>query len=314
MGRSPYGPKRFGVEHENIEMERRLNRIEEELHRVRGLPNAQFRTASTTRRLATDFGRSRLAPPQVVNLSVDNTVVGAITVKWDPVRSPDLRRYRVDYDTAISFNSSSFKTAFVPSDTVFNIQEGDTDTRYYVRVRAETDQSAGPWSSILDTTTGNVTTSKIADGAVTGILTDQVTSFTPSSLTVNSNGETQSATYDLSSFTIINDLVFVIATVQFSYSLEPGDIVTVEIRQDGSPLTGAQYITEYNVTTNTGATVTKTDGQLTVPGFSVMTTTTAGSHDYSVFVELDDDDNDAGTRPSTLTPTQIDFTIWEPIR
>lgn len=174
------GPKRFGIE-SDIERERRFRRIEEELHRLRNTVNQPS---------AGSFSRSRVAPPRVTGLSLDNAVVGGLAAKWNAVPNPDIVRYRVEVSTSQSFSSDTTTVLKISPSDEPNVVFGEAvaNTTHYVRVRAETSRENGAWSSTLNTTTGIASTADIDAAATT-----QLATFTKSSgfTELDTDGETE---------------------------------------------------------------------------------------------------------------------------
>lgn len=148
--------KRLGldVSKDNLELELRLRRIETAL---------ESSSESDAQRVTTI--------PQVSGLSLTGSIPGAISVAWTSVRISDLRRYELDVAENLGFsvNNQSFTTAGTEFTYTTNEETGGGgDTTVYVRVRARgVNGNVGPYSAVLNTTTGQAQAADIADEAVT---------------------------------------------------------------------------------------------------------------------------------------------------
>lgn len=285
---STLGPRRFGVS-TDIETERRFRRIEEELAKLTGISQTQIsgRTGQ--------FSRSRLAPPQVTGLSLDNKVIGAISIKWNAVNNPDLRRYRVQFSTDESFATavSEFK---VIGETTFTFPEGDVATTYFARVRAETTEP-GPYSATLNTTTGAAVTENLQIGAASNVVrTKQTSGFSPAEVK-NFAGGAASADYVSTSFTSKGGPIIIQGTAVFDYTLDSSDTVFSEIVIDSSVVESFD--------TNFATAVTT--GRQAVPGVSIPSPPAAGTHTVEIRIRL----SPATGGGSTITPVQITVAVVE---
>jgi hypothetical protein len=154
--------KRYGLDVKNdLDLELRLRRIEALLEQKQSVnPDA------------TDSRRNRGdAVPQVTGLALRGVTPGGATIGWNPVPINDLRRYEVSLaeDPAFTVNAQTFNeanTTYIISTLTTTGPAGGTDL--FARVRAvNTINQKGPWSVVLNTTTGQVVTGDIATGAVT---------------------------------------------------------------------------------------------------------------------------------------------------
>lgn len=152
--------KRYGLEVEgNLELESRLRRMEVEI---------QKRTLANPDVIVT--ARARSTPAQITGISVVGSTPGAVTISWNASTASDLRRYDVEFAEDTSFVTN--KQTFRESNTQFQFSTasatgGSGGTTFFARVRAVNSiLVAGPFSVILNTTTGEVVSGDIADGAI----------------------------------------------------------------------------------------------------------------------------------------------------
>lgn len=157
--------KRLGLEVSgDIELELRLRRIEVELEK-KASANID----------AEETGRGRAVPPQVVGFRVSGQTPGTVTMNWNASQISDLRRYQIQFaeDAGFSVNAQTFNTR----DTAYQFSTASSDggsggTTFFTRVRVQ--NSIGQfsvYSVVINTSTGEVVGSDIADDAVD---TDQV--------------------------------------------------------------------------------------------------------------------------------------------
>ena len=157
MGTSP---KRYGLDvKDDLELELRLRRIEAALE---GKLNSNDE----------DSSGSRSTVPQVTGLRVTGQTPGSVTIAWNPVKIPNLRRYEVEFDTSIGFSTKKTFNENATNHTFNTASEtgGGGGATWYARVRAvNTYGQTGQYSSILNLTTGQAQTEDIAPGSVTTV-------------------------------------------------------------------------------------------------------------------------------------------------
>ncbi len=154
---SQQSAKRYGLEVEdNLELENRLRRMEVAIAALQ--PANQDATATS---------RGSAAVPQVTGLSLDGTIPGGFTVKWNATTIPDLRKYQVQFATDLAFTEDLQTFTAATISFPFTTAVG-TDTSYFCRVRAQNQAGqTGDYSATLNTSTGTVATEDLEDGAVT---------------------------------------------------------------------------------------------------------------------------------------------------
>jgi len=144
---------------DDLELELRLRRIEAALE---GKSNSNSDADQTS--------GSRSSVPQVTGLRVTGQTPGSVTVAWNPVSIPNLRRYEVDFSTAFSFVTKQTFSE-VGTNRTFNTASetgGGGGTTFFARVRAvNTFGQTGPYSVTLNTVTGQAQTEDLAPGSVT---------------------------------------------------------------------------------------------------------------------------------------------------
>lgn len=158
--------KRLGLEVDDLELELRLRRIEVELEK---------RVKSNLDSDSDEQGRGRSQPPQITGFAVTGRTPGTVTMGWNASQIPDLRRYQIQFaeNGGFSVNAQTFNTR----DTSYTFstastQDGSSGTTFFTRVRVQ--NSIGQfsvYSVVINTTTGEVVGSDIADDAIG---TDQV--------------------------------------------------------------------------------------------------------------------------------------------
>jgi hypothetical protein len=153
--------KRFGLDvQDDLELEVRLRRMEAKLSR-----KADANLDATVTSGASDV------VPQVTGLRKVGSNPGTVTVAWNAVVIPDLRRYELNFaeDLAFSTNAQTVKIATTQYQlSTISATGGAGDTALYVRVRAvNVAGTPGVWSVVLNTATGQVQTDDLADDSVT---------------------------------------------------------------------------------------------------------------------------------------------------
>ena len=153
-------PKRYGLDvKDDLELELRLRRIEAALE---GKINSNEDSDSTS--------GSRSSVPQVTGLRVTGQTPGSVSIAWNPVAIPNLRRYQVEFSTSFSFAT---KQSFNENSTSYTFSTasetgGGGGTTFFARVRAvNTFGQTGPYSIVLNLTTGQAQTEDLAPGSVT---------------------------------------------------------------------------------------------------------------------------------------------------
>lgn len=168
--------KRYGLDVKgDIELETRLRRIEAKLETVLQASDLSSTASTSTQRVS--------EVPQVTGLRVLGKTPGAITLAWNQLRISDLRRYELDIaeDLAFTTNKQTFNVAGTEYQfSTTSTSSGGGNTSIYARVRARSRNAVGPYSAVLNTTTGQAQTADIASGAITTstIATGAVTTTT----------------------------------------------------------------------------------------------------------------------------------------
>lgn len=108
-------------------------------------------------------------PPKPSGLSLVSNV-GSITISWNSVQIQDLLYYEIQVSTDPLFGSGV--TTFKQGNTRFTYTEGSADSTYFFRVRAvNLDRNPGPWSALLNGTSGKVGTNDLEVNAASAIAT-----------------------------------------------------------------------------------------------------------------------------------------------
>jgi hypothetical protein len=273
--------KRRGID-QDPERELRFRRIEQELD-ARALANNQ--TAASAQR------RGKTSVPQVSGLSLDNSIVGGIGVKWSAVDIPDVQKYQLQYSADNNFLSATTVTIY---NTHYNLPDASAETTYYVRVRAFNSTGAsGNWSSTLNAQTGQASVSNLADGSASSIVVVSKTAgFSPA--TVDGAGTTVGRYLRrVINFPVAAETLL-IGLCKGTMTLNNNETLYVRLKVDG------QTKVEYeNKPTGGVASV----GVLTVPGLSVPVLIPSGQHEFVIEVEAD------GT--STYAPSEASLAIWQ---
>lgn len=95
---------------------------------------------------------------------------GAVIIAWNPVATPNLRRYEADFSTTFSFATKQTFNENSTNHTFSTASEtgGGGGTTFFARVRAvNTFGQVGAYSVILNLTTGQAQTEDLAPGSVT---------------------------------------------------------------------------------------------------------------------------------------------------
>lgn len=277
--------KRRGVDNDP-ERELRFRRIEEELD-ARALANNQ--TAQSA------LKRDKTATPQVSGVSLDNSVVGGLGVKWAAVDIPDVKKYQLQYSLDNNFLDATNVTVY---NTHYNLPDASPEQTYYVRVRAFNSSGApGNWSNTLNAQTGQASVSNLADGSASSIIVRTKTQgFTPAQLIWNG---TLIGRYLR---TIINFPVaaetLLIGLAKGTLNLASNDTIAIRLKIDGT--TKIEY---FNQPTNLG-----TAGVVTVPGLSVPVLIPSGQHEFLIEVEIA---NVSGTNVVEYSISEASLAIWQ---
>lgn len=151
--------KRFGLEVEgDLELESRLRRMEVAI--------AALQPANQD---AIETSRGSGVVPQVTGLSLDGTIPGGFTVKWNATTIPDLRRYELQFATDLAF-ANDLQTFSVAAISFPFTTATEANLVFFARVRAQNKAGqTGPYSVTLNTSTGQAETTDIADNAVTDV-------------------------------------------------------------------------------------------------------------------------------------------------
>lgn len=154
-------PKRYGLDvKDDLELELRLRRIEAALE---GKLNSNTEDEQSG---------SRSTVPQVTGLRVTGQTPGAVTIGWNPVKIPNLRRYDVEFSQSIGFTDKQTFSENTTSHTFITASEtgGGGGATWFARVRAvNTFGQAGQYSITLNLTTGQAQSPDLAPGSVTTV-------------------------------------------------------------------------------------------------------------------------------------------------
>lgn len=278
--------RRYGVELDDPDVESRLRRIELALE---GKQGANFQNE------AVDQRRSRLALQRVSGVRLDNSIIGSISVRWNPLDS-NINRYEVQISTVESFtqNLSIFKT----NEPLYQFSELDPEDTFFVRVRGiGTRQTGGihdggDWSAVLNTTTGQASFTNLQAGAASNVVvTTQSSGFSPA--TIGNNESSVYATTLLDFPTTAEVLLFGFAKFDYFYGL--GETITIDVLVDGD--SKQQYETRLDTAT--------TAGRNSVPGLGFPQLLGAGVHRLELGVTVG-----AGTG-TEITPVEFTLAIFE---
>lgn len=155
--------KRFGLDVKgDLELETRLRRIE---HELEGKQSANQDATETT--------RARSNVPQVSGLRLTGSTPGSVTVAWNAVSIPDLRRYEIQFATNFGFSTDLQTFNQAGTQYVFSTASdtgGGGGATWFARVRAVNSfGQAGTYSAVLNLETGQAQTADLAPGSVTTV-------------------------------------------------------------------------------------------------------------------------------------------------
>jgi len=267
--------RRLGVSQDDPDLEDRLLRIEAELD-TRALSNSQSSVTAQRR-------RRRQRPPAVTGLALETKVVGAISVKWNPLTESGFDYYEVEVSTSKTFNPGLDTQAYRVTDTPrHQFEDGDSLTTYYVRVRAVSAQLSGAWSSVLNTTTGQAGPGDLGNNAATLIVEEEELGGAD----INFTGSPVSEDYGSATITTIGGVVAprVISEVEITSAGTTGTYATLTV--EFIRLTGAVETTVGTYVFDLQSNVSSAN--LTVGGFAEYDVPTVGVHTYFVRVTVSD--------------------------
>ena len=155
-------PKRYGLDvKDDLELELRLRRIEAALE-------GKLNTNSDSE----DQSGSRSAVPQVTGLRVTGQTPGSVSISWNSVAIPNLRRYDVEFSQSIGFTDKQTFSENTTSYTFITASEtgGGGGATWFARVRAvNVFKQTGQYSATLNLATGQAQTEDLANDAVTDV-------------------------------------------------------------------------------------------------------------------------------------------------
>lgn len=236
---------------------------------------------------------------QVSGLGITKNV-GTLTPSWAPVNLKNLRYYEVEISEQADFLNA---TTFTTVETSFTYVEGDPTIPYFVRVRAVAlDGRVGAWSATLNTLTGKASFNNLQQGAAGNTIVISKSSFNPSVLVATGTLAERKADFiDLDFETVDSESdIFIFATAKADYKSQVGDTLYLRIILDGS------VIQEYENRTDAGFSST---ARITVPGLGLPVVTTAGEHNLTFQIEIEDTNSDS--LDSRITPQDIKITLFE---
>lgn len=278
--------RRYGIETEDPEREERFRRLEEEVAK-RSLAqlsvgeNAQMRARSPT--------------PQVQGIRVDRNIIGGLGVQWSPLEIGDIRRYEIEAATDQGFRNVVESENLTANSYVF--RSLDPETTYYIRVRGVNSRGEpGPYSSVLNSQSGQATFTNLERGAATGITTvTQTSGFNPAVLN-SSNPQAQFLRTRIS-FETTND-TFIVGISKTDFSVLTGSSISIRLLVDG------ETKVEYENTNTSGF---NSSGRITVPGLNVPILLGQGSHTFAFEIEIQ---NLGGGWP-TVTPVALTYSVCQ---
>lgn len=160
---------------------------------------------------------TRIAAPSGLRLVPS---IGTITVQWEPVRDDDLIYYEAEFSKDASFGSAMVRRV-PPTQTFYRFDEGETDTTYYVRVRAFGRQkSPSVYHSVLNTKTRLATSANLAVAAATNPFQARLLSFDPVGVATNGHGgrPTKAVWHFSETQETIGGILLPFVVVQFLYA------------------------------------------------------------------------------------------------
>lgn len=220
--------RRFGISDDPIELELRIQRIEEELS---VLQRANVDSSATAQ-----FARVGEQIEQVTGLAVIRDAVGGMGVRWNPVLNPDLSHYEIQFSSTEQFLSDTTVTEnVVAGRTQFMFTGAAPGATFFVRMRAiDRNNTPGIYSSTLNTSSGQATQNQLAQGAATELVSDVVTVFSPTSITGNSITTETAGPFGSAVITTSGGVVFPFSVFEAEY----------DITQDGTAVNTAQLTIE----------------------------------------------------------------------
>lgn len=276
---------RKGISESPEDLEARLRRIELELAQ-RSLANLDI--SQSSRALGT--------PGQVTGLTIDRSVIGGLQFVWNANTQSDIH-YSIEISTSSTFAASTTTTRKTREPRYF-FAEGNSTLTYYIRVRAINSRGdPGPYSSVLNSTTGQATANNLISGAANEVVRTIQTSFSPATL---STAGTTTGVYGSTAVETIGGPILVFAHFKWDYSYSTNHIIFLRTR-----INGISVIEYEEKTSFTSA------GTATMPGNAIPAVVNAGLHEIDFQVEVD---NNGQSFTTTITPDELVISVWEPRR
>lgn len=267
--------KRFGLVENPVELDLRLQQIETEMI-IRQIANLSGTRAA-----------SRIGNPmqQVTGIRLINNLVGAVSVAWNPVENRDISHYELEFAPTNQFLPTNTQTARISGNTTFSFTNLPADRDTFVRVRAVPFRGeAGPFSSTLNTRTGQATVNHLVVGSTSSLVEDIIVSpgFTPATIAVDSLAAvfTDTATFGNAVIKTSGGVVVLFVIAEFLV-----DVLRSQV--SGENLTLVTELQRNGVTVDTGTWDLWNDTAglqeaLTVSGFATPDTPPAGVHTYKL--------------------------------
>jgi hypothetical protein len=227
-----------------------------------------------------------------------SSIGGGIKVVWNPAPIQDVKYYEVQSAaTATMQESTTIKWTENRID-LNELGQDLTNNTFYVRVRVVTIHSGtGPWSNIINTTTGTLDTTDLAGDSTSQIVEEVITSFSPTSISQGSNAEYGSLSITTEGGIVVPNVI--VETSNLAACDTAGNEVEVKIEflRDGSTVVGSYKADIQTIATNAA---------LTIPGFAELDEPAAGTYTYSVKITLTQKTDEDGLivsyqRNTTLT-------------
>jgi len=211
---------------DDLELELRLRRIEAALE---GKLNSNEEDEQSG---------SRSTVPQVTGLRVVGQTPGAVTISWNPVAIPNLRRYDVEFSESTGFTNKQTFSENTTQHTFITASEtgGGGGATWFARVRAvNVFKQTGQYSVTLNLTTGQAQTEDLAPGSVTTV---QITPGGVAASAVSYENATSGLTAD-----DVQEAIDELATASFTESFNSGQqsttaasLLTLSHGLSGTPL------------------------------------------------------------------------------
>lgn len=291
--------RRHGVSIGDEELESALRRIEVELEK-RQQANYQVE-AESTRRV-----RSQL--PRITGVVLDDSVVGAFSVKWDS-SDANISRYEVELADNEAFTSSTSFRVNVPFFVLPTTL--DPEASYSLRVRAVGTRvkrgfhDLGDWSATLTINPGQATFTNLQTGAAGNIILYEFTDTAFTILDLNGGNTTQTYVLNIPHFDLPTAATCLpVLSIQYDWNLlEDLDVITYTLYLDAENI--AQHNKQFG-----DASITKFDSwRDTIAIVAPPQALAAGIHRLKLKIELAS--TEAGGSQSTLVTEKVVFSLLE---